>query len=865
MKKYLLLFILVVQYWTLAAQDFYCKQISINNGLSQSAVTSVTYDGRGALWIGTRFGLNEYRNGKLRSFVDDGSGRILGNYIFFLHTDRRGNLWTSTDKGLFIYDPSADKFILMSDSPVTCAVDSENGIWFGSHFGPDYYSHESGKLVRSNSETYTDYQALYNLDGERILSIDKREGLAIESKDGRESLPLEELGEGLIMASAICGDLLYLSIMNYGLVAYSLSERKAVFSIRSGNDGLPNELMLTLLIHEDSLWMGFDGAGVHTMDLDSHIVEPLERHPGQAGGRIPLSVTCLYGDPHGNVWMGSVRSGMVGLKRSPIRYFEITQSYPSAENVIIDVLYSKDGNVYLGTDGSGVGRYNSVTGIALSKDMEGYKVTSVADYDDYNLVIATYNRGFFLMDRVTSAIRPFVLVDAATNREECFNSNAPVIYNLDDGRILFMAVHAYIYNPRTRRFQAIEDESGGIGTELIPIGKGNGTLYAYSSAGLFSINLENRTLNVIYEPDVETGNVNTAVYHGGLIWFGTNYGLFTFDPRNSRIHKIDSGLFSRVSRLESNGADNLWIAADNSLFLSRNGFMEMTGENRGVPANEILSSTCAPDGTIYLGGTAGLVEIGADCYFSTEENKKVQLRGLSSGRIVLPYNYASLVIPVNLAGADPFERILYRYHLSGMSEASTETFEDSISLPALKSGHYKLDVSYLKSDGTWAAPQDVADIRVRAPWYLSIPMIVFYVLIGLGLIIFSIDRLSRKRIRALEAELRAIDMAFTAKIDAYMDEHLSNPQLSVSEIANHMAMSRATLYHRMNSAFGKGVAEVIEEKRMAKAEELLRSSSMSILEISESVGYSTSRYFSTRFKLYHNGQTPLKYRKASNN
>ncbi|MBQ9411057.1 MAG: helix-turn-helix transcriptional regulator [Bacteroidales bacterium] len=84
----------------------------------------------------------------------------------------------------------------------------------------------------------------------------------------------------------------------------------------------------------------------------------------------------------------------------------------------------------------------------------------------------------------------------------------------------------------------------------------------------------------------------------------------------------------------------------------------------------------------------------------------------------------------------------------------------------------------------------------------------------------------------------------------------------MGDIAAHMAMSRATLYYKMNASFGKGVAEVIEEKRMAMAEQLLCSTSFSVLEISEKVGYSSSRYFSTRFKLLHSGQTPLKYRKS---
>ena len=114
----------MLQFWSLWADSYYCKQISVENGLSQSSVTDVIYDGRGALWIGTRFGLNEYRNGKLRVIMDDGSNRILGNYIYLLHNDAQGNLWVSTDKGLFRYDPSADSFSLISDNPVTRSIQS---------------------------------------------------------------------------------------------------------------------------------------------------------------------------------------------------------------------------------------------------------------------------------------------------------------------------------------------------------------------------------------------------------------------------------------------------------------------------------------------------------------------------------------------------------------------------------------------------------------------------------------------------------------------------------------------------------------------------------------------------------------------
>lgn len=861
MKKCLFLFILLLQNWILFADGFYCKQIGIENGLSQSSVTAVAYDERGVLWIGTRFGLNEYRNGELRTVIGTQDNYQQGTYIYMLYCDSRGTLWTSTDKGLFRYDPAGDAFIQKSESTVTCAVDVPGGVWFGAHFGLKFYSFDSGTISGDDSDVYTDYISLFYREG-ALYSLDRKEGLAVHTPEGPEVVPIPHLDGNLIMSSALDGDVLYISILNYGLLGYDLGERRESFSIGLQN-GLPVDPLLALMVYDGALWMGFDGSSIWIMDLQTHEIVPLDRQLAQSGAGIPLSVTTLYQDRHNNIWVGSVRAGLVGLKLSPIKAFSLTGKDPEAENVIIDVLASEDGFVYLGTDGSGLWRYNQESGLSCLAGKDGLKITAIADYDSRNLCVATYNRGYFLVDRKTYRFTPFVLKDKATNAEECFNSNSPSLYTLQDGRMLFLAVHTYLYDHRTRRFLQLTDNTDGEGLELRVIGvSGSGTIYAFSDPGIFTIDTEAMELNLIYRADPVTGNINTAVYHGGMVWFGTNYGLYSFDPRSSQVQKVQTALFSRVSRLESNGADNLWISADNTLFLSRNGVIEMTGENRGVPANEMMAGTCAPDGSVYLGGNAGFVEIGAECYFGDPEDREVALRDPARESLKLPYNYQSLDLSINLVGSDPFERVLYRYMLSGASQITVDSFDQTISLPALKPGHYRLRVSYLKSDGTWSRPQVISNIHIKRPWYLSTPMILLYLAVFIVFALIEIDSLSRRRLRALEKQLKARDHVFTSKVDAFIEQHIAEPGLSVTDLAGHMAMSRATLYYKMNASFGKGVAEVIEEKRMAKAEDLLSTTSFSILDISEKVGYSSPRYFATRFKLLHDGQTPLKYRKA---
>ena len=75
--------------------DFYCRQVSIESGLSQSSVTSLLRDRRGLLWIGTRSGLNLFDRDDLTNYFHDrdDARSIPGNYIYHLSEDCRGRIW----------------------------------------------------------------------------------------------------------------------------------------------------------------------------------------------------------------------------------------------------------------------------------------------------------------------------------------------------------------------------------------------------------------------------------------------------------------------------------------------------------------------------------------------------------------------------------------------------------------------------------------------------------------------------------------------------------------------------------------------------------------------------------------------------
>ena len=111
----------------------------------------------------------------------------------------------------------------------------------------------------------------------------------------------------------------------------------------------------------------------------------------------------------------------------------------------------------------------------------------------------------------------------------------------------------------------------------------------------------------------------------------------------------------------------------------------------------------------------------------------------------------------------------------------------------------------------------------------------------------------------MEMRIRAENDDFLKKLDSYIIANLDNPHLDIPSIALHMAMSRASLYSHVKKILGKGVGQHIDDLRIKEACRLLENENISIGDISDRLGYSSARYFSTRFK-QQIGLTPREYR-----
>ena len=96
------------------------ERISIEQGLSQSVVTSILQDSKGFIWLGTQDGLNRYDGYEFTTFKHDPEDpdSLSDNFILSILEDPSGILWLGTNAGgLNRFDPQTERFAHYQHDP----------------------------------------------------------------------------------------------------------------------------------------------------------------------------------------------------------------------------------------------------------------------------------------------------------------------------------------------------------------------------------------------------------------------------------------------------------------------------------------------------------------------------------------------------------------------------------------------------------------------------------------------------------------------------------------------------------------------------------------------------------------------------
>ena len=99
------------------------------------------------------------------------------------------------------------------------------------------------------------------------------------------------------------------------------------------------------------------------------------------------------------------------------------------------------------------------------------------------------------------------------------------------------------------------------------------------------------------------------------------------------------------------------------------------------------------------------------------------------------------------------------------------------------------------------------------------------------------------------------EQTWTEKLYAYVQDHISDPDITVEDLSREFKLGRVQFYRRCKQLTSMPPNEFIRTIRLKRAFTLLSTTDMSISEVAYAVGFSSPSYFSRCYRDYF-GQTP---------
>lgn len=126
-----------------------------------------------------------------------------------------------------------------------------------------------------------------------------------------------------------------------------------------------------------------------------------------------------------------------------------------------------------------------------------------------------------------------------------------------------------------------------------------------------------------------------------------------------------------------------------------------------------------------------------------------------------------------------------------------------------------------------------------------------------------------KRIRGLYLNLchsirehaKQVDIKFQHSLKDYIDQHITDSQLSLTMASEHFALSESYFSSVFKKQMGENFVNYITQKRMALSRALLTDNQCSIEEIARKVGYTSAHSFRRAFKKFY-GVSPAAAQKG---
>lgn len=144
-------------------------------------------------------------------------------------------------------------------------------------------------------------------------------------------------------------------------------------------------------------------------------------------------------------------------------------------------------------------------------------------------------------------------------------------------------------------------------------------------------------------------------------------------------------------------------------------------------------------------------------------------------------------------------------------------------------------------------------VKQGADLYIGKPFSMKYLLACIKNLIGQRDKLRAKFFRDLSVQANALitsksDQNFLDELNAYIEQRIADPDLSLNDLANAMHLGKTTLSSKVSGITGYPPIKYIRLIRLRHAAKLLKEQTHTVSEVCYMVGFSDPYYFSKCFK-----------------
>ncbi|MBV5283527.1 MAG: response regulator [Paludibacter sp.] len=787
--------------------EYSFKNFSIDSGLSSNSVNAILRDKTGYLWIGTNFGLNRYDGNNMKVFKQDISNpkSLNNNYVLSLAQDIEGVLWVLTKSGYSTFDYYKESFTtdcsyILKDRKINgkyvfdVICGKNNTAHIIDNYSAVIYNHETktSVIVRKPKSKVSFHSGCFDLadnlwllDEDFILyKVNTKTGFITETY----KYPLQGNRKGVSRFFCDKRDNLWITINSTSLYFFNTKKAEWYDFKKNYRGALFNTYPIRAIVEDNynKIWIATDHGGVTLIDpttFSSSVIQESEKNEYSLSEN---SITALFSDVDGTVWVGTYKQGVDYYHPLNRRYITTKIPGPVNNNDINCFSEDKEGNLFIGTNGKGLFKYNKKTGVFLNinyTNLVSKDKTVVSLFSDSRgrLWIGTFLDGLYCYDgkqfihySTNSKSRPVLPDDNVWSLLEDANKNI-WIGTLNKGLFCFDEVN--------NKFIPVRNANNPNACIECAYRDKNNRLLFGTSWGIYILDPKAK-INHFFEFNknndryAEKNYINSITQDKkGYYWVATQSGLAVLNDKTNKYHffTTEEGLDNKfIFMVIADSNNDVWVSTSSGLYVIK--VLDYANlddikvqvihfsKEDGLQDNKFngKSGFQTSDKKIIFGGVNGYniidpkllkLETNAANLVLTNlylDNKLVSIDEMISGRVILKqsiantsklllrYNENNIAIGFSALNFIHPEKYKYEYQLKGFDDkwVTIDASNPVATYSNLSSGSYVFNVR-IKDYGK-SYPENTISLKIEIlpPFWLTWYAYVFYLIVFAAFVIF---------------------------------------------------------------------------------------------------------------------------------